>query len=94
VAIIQDDRSRNTEENASHVARIMREHGWVDAVLVSDNFHLWRATRLFEERGVVVWPSPAQVTTGPLTPADTVYSVLRELAAIGWHTAKSLLGLS
>jgi uncharacterized SAM-binding protein YcdF (DUF218 family) len=92
-AIVQDERSRSTEENAIQVARIMRERGWVDAVLVSDNFHLWRAARLFEGQGVVVWPSPAQVTTGPLEPGDNVYSVLRELAAVGWHTGKSLLGL-
>ncbi len=92
-AIVKDEISRSTEENAIQAAAIMRAHGWRDAVLVSDDFHLWRAKWLFEEKGITVWPSPAQVTTGSLPTSDLLYSVLREVAAVGWQVGKSMLGL-
>jgi uncharacterized SAM-binding protein YcdF (DUF218 family) len=92
-AIVLDEISRSTEENAIQSAAIMRAHGWRDAVLVSDDYHLWRAQWLFERHGITVWTSPAQATTGPLPDTERVYSVLREVAATGWYIGKSLLGL-
>jgi uncharacterized SAM-binding protein YcdF (DUF218 family) len=92
-AIVLDEISRSTEENAIESAAIMRAHRWRDAVLVSDNFHLWRATFLFEQKNVRVWPSPAQATTDDLPLSETAYSVLREVAATGWYVGKTLLGL-
>jgi uncharacterized SAM-binding protein YcdF (DUF218 family) len=92
-AIVLDEISSSTEENAHEAAVIMRAHGWREAVLVSDNFHLWRATWLFRHAGVRVWPSPAQATTGSLPVSEMVYAVLREIGALGWHIGQSLLGL-
>ena len=92
-AIVKDEISRSTEENAIQSAAIMQTRGWQDAVLVSDDYHLWRAKWLFEEKGIAVWPSPAQVTTGSLPVSELFYSLLREVAAVGWQVGKSLLGL-
>jgi uncharacterized SAM-binding protein YcdF (DUF218 family) len=92
-AFVTDEISRSTEENAIQSAAIMRAHGWRDAVLVSDDYHLWRAKWLFEEEGITTWPSPAQVTTGSLPVSDLYYSLLREEAAVGWQVGKTLLGL-
>jgi uncharacterized SAM-binding protein YcdF (DUF218 family) len=93
VAIVKDEISRSTEENAIQSAAIMQAHGWQDAVLVSDNYHLWRARWLFTEKGITVWTSPAQITTGPLPMSDLLYSLLREEAAAGWQVGKTVLGL-
>jgi uncharacterized SAM-binding protein YcdF (DUF218 family) len=92
-AIITDEISRSTEENAIQSAAIMRAHGWQNAVLVSDDYHLWRAKWLFEEQGITAWPSPAQVTTGSLPVSDLYSSLLREEAAVVWQVGKTLLGL-
>ena len=92
-AIVTEEISRSTEENAIQSAAIMRAHGWREAVLVSDDYHLWRARWLFEEKGITAWPSPAQVTTGALPVSDLYYSLLREEAAVVWQVGKSLLGL-
>jgi uncharacterized SAM-binding protein YcdF (DUF218 family) len=92
-AIVVDERSRSTEENAIESAAIMRARGWRSAVLVTDDFHLWRATWLFTEYGMPVWPSPAQRTTPPVDPGGKTWGLAREVLATGWHTVKSLLGL-
>ncbi len=89
--ILLDEISRSTEENAIEAAAILRARGWRDAVLVSDDYHLWRASWLFRSKGVRVWTSPAQATTGSLPVSETVYGVLREIAATGWTVGQSLL---
>ena len=92
-ALVLDEASGSTEENAINSAAILRARGWQDAVLVSDDTHLWRAHWLFESKGVRVWPSPAQVTTGSQGRAEKLRAVLHEIAATGWYAGKSLLGL-
>lgn len=94
VAIIEESHSLSTEENALQAARIMRQRGWQEAVLVSDNFHLWRAVWWFKRQGITVWPSPAQQTSGSLRLDEMTYCLLREMAAVSWQVGKSLLGLS
>jgi len=91
--IALDEISLSTEENAIESAAIMRAHGWQDAIIVSDDFHLWRAVWLFRDKGIRAWASPAQATAGPLPVYETVRAVLREVAATGWYVGKSLLGL-
>lgn len=42
-AITLDETSRNTNENAANVAKILRARGWTNVILVSENYHLRRA---------------------------------------------------
>jgi uncharacterized SAM-binding protein YcdF (DUF218 family) len=46
--------SRSTLENAVNSARIMSDHGWTSALLVSDRLHLPRALLAFRSVGVKV----------------------------------------
>lgn len=92
-AILLEEISRSTEENAIETTALMRAHGWQTAVVVSDDYHLWRAQLLFEAEGVTAWTSPAQITTGALPLREEVWSVLREVAAVAWYAGKTALGL-
>jgi uncharacterized SAM-binding protein YcdF (DUF218 family) len=65
-AIVLEERSRSTEENAIEARKVMGAYALKTAVLVSDNYHLWRAEMLFRAQGISVFTSPAQVTGGPL----------------------------
>lgn len=91
--IVQEDRSRSTEENARAMRTIMARRGWQTALLVTDRYHLWRARWLFGTYDITVYTSPAQITSGALAPLDYTRALLREIAAVGWHAGKSLLGL-
>jgi len=92
-AILLDEKSRSTEENAIESRKIMEARGLKTAVVVSDNFHLWRAEMLFHVQGLHVYMSPAQATTGPLSAWVTFTNTGREVMATGWYAFKTLLGL-
>ena len=42
-AIKIDETSENTRQNSENVAKILKENGWTNAILVSENYHLRRA---------------------------------------------------
>lgn len=50
--------SHSTWENARNAVQIARSRGWRSGVVVSDAFHLWRATRDFSRLGFPVSSSP------------------------------------
>src|ERR1051326_2937188 len=87
-AILIEDQARSTEENALYTASLMRAHGWQTAILVSDSYHLYRAALLFRRAGVVVYPSPAQTTAGPMNPIERYVRESRELLALVWYWGK------
>jgi uncharacterized SAM-binding protein YcdF (DUF218 family) len=92
-ALLLEDQSRSTEENALDTAAIMAAHGWRTVVVVSDGYHLYRADLLFRRAGLVPFPSPAQVTAGPMNPIEHYGRETRELAALIWYWTKTSLGL-
>jgi uncharacterized SAM-binding protein YcdF (DUF218 family) len=80
-AIVLENTSHSTEENARNAQSIMRAHGWRTAILVSDSYHVFRARYIFSRLGIDVVLSPV-----PLARIDGhafyVYSVVRELMAL------------
>ena len=88
-AIILEDRSRSTEENALYSHQIMQAHGWESALVVSDGYHLLRATWIFSAEGISGSTSPAALP--PLF--DLLVAVVREVVALHWQVFKTLLNL-
>ena len=91
-AILLEDKSHSTEENALFSSRLMAERGWTSAVLVSDSYHMLRAGWLFTQRGVETYASPV--------PAERIHhphsyphSLLREFLAFHWQILKEALNL-
>jgi uncharacterized SAM-binding protein YcdF (DUF218 family) len=88
-AIVLEEQSRSTEENALYTHRIFGERGWDTAVIVSDGYHLFRARWIFALEGLTVWHSPA----APTNRGDLARSSLREVLALHWLFVKTALGL-
>jgi uncharacterized SAM-binding protein YcdF (DUF218 family) len=88
-AILLEDRSRSTEENAFYTRQVMDERGWKTAIVVSDGYHLLRATWLFNRVGITVYTSPA--ADPPF--GNWLVAMGRELAAFHWQAFKDMLGL-
>ena len=92
-ALLLETQARSTEENALDTAAIMAAHGWRTVLVVSDGYHLYRADLLFRHAGLIPYPTPAQVTTGPMNPFERHARETRELAALAWYWTKTALGL-
>jgi uncharacterized SAM-binding protein YcdF (DUF218 family) len=92
-AILTEEISLSTEENALEAHQVMAEHHLTRALLVSDNFHLLRAKLLFRGEGIPVVESPAQAISGPIGLRTAVGGSYREVAALLWYTFKGTLHL-
>ena len=92
-AVIHEERATSTEENAAFTAAIMRARGWRTAILASDGFHLLRAAWMFQRAGIQPYPSPAQVTAGPMNPLERFGREARETAGLVVYGFKVLLGI-
>lgn len=91
-AILLEERSRSTEENAIYSKQLLDELGLSQVVLVSDSFHMLRARWLFQKQGIEPYASPV--------PADRlrdmrVYpaAIIREFVAFNWQLFKDLFGI-
>lgn len=81
-ACLLETESRSTAENARHSARLLRERGIREIILVTDPFHLLRASHHFRREGLAVAPSPARLDDRGLTAAERLYWPLREAFAL------------
>ena len=89
-AIVLEERSRSTIENALFTRDIMAERGWNTAVVVSDGYHLLRASWIFGDLGLNVVTSPAETDPPPYT---LFTSLAREVAALHLQALISLFNL-
>ncbi len=92
-AILYEENSHTTEENAAYTAAIMREHGWRTAIIDTDGFHLLRATLMFQRTGVITYPSPAQITAGPMNPVERIGREAREAIGLIYYGVKVAIGI-
>ena len=60
----QEERSRNTAENARYSAELLRQENIAAVILVTDAAHMPRAVEAFEGQGVRVYAAPTARRTG------------------------------
>lgn len=80
--LILEEHSTSTRENAEYAARICRERGWKRVVVVSDPYHLLRASREFERAGLVPYTSPALDCRRNRVISERIWWTLRETALV------------
>lgn len=92
-AIVYEENSHSTEENAAYTAAIMREYGWQSAIIDTDGFHLLRAALMFQRTGLVAYPSPAQITAGPMNPVERIAREAREAIGLIYYGLRVAIGI-
>lgn len=90
-AIVLEDQSRSTEENALESRQIMETNGWKTALLVSDSFHMLRANWIFQHYGLTVSLSPVNSERPPAL--EYIVLIMREILALHWLVLKLVLNL-
>jgi vancomycin permeability regulator SanA len=91
--IVLEDRALNTIQNVHNSAAIMRERGWDSAILVTEPFHIRRATLVARDYGLEVWPSPAVRSANWDSPLARAYTLSRDALSLMLYQAKSLVGI-
>jgi uncharacterized SAM-binding protein YcdF (DUF218 family) len=66
-AMVLEEASRTTHDNARFTVPLLRERGWDEVLLVTSAFHMRRAVALFQRQGMAVIAAPTdhQVVTFP-----------------------------
>jgi uncharacterized SAM-binding protein YcdF (DUF218 family) len=91
-AIVQEDRALDTIQNMSYSQAIMRQHGWNTAVLVTEPFHIKRATLIAHDDGMTIYPSPAVHSANWSNLLVKAYNVSHDTLSLMLYQAKSLIG--
>ncbi len=89
-ALLLEDQSHSTEQNALYTAALLQPRSAVTVLVVSDSYHLYRAALLFRRAGLVPYTSPAPER---IYWFERYYRDNRELAALAWYWGKTALGL-
>ena len=85
--ILVEDQATSTFESAVSCTRILRQHGWSTALIITDRYHLPRAVLTFRGLGVQAY--------GSAPPGGALarhrrwwYTHLREAPACVWYLAR------
>lgn len=91
-AILMEEMSRSTEESAAYAGNVLDGLGLSRAVLVSDSYHMLRASWIYRQQDLTVFgsPVPASRINNPLF---YLYSLLREFIAFHWFLLKQAFNL-
>ncbi|MGQ0505601.1 MAG: YdcF family protein [Myxococcaceae bacterium] len=81
-ACLLEEESHSTEENADFSAKLLQARGIHEVLLVSDPYHLLRATRYFRRAGLTPHASPALMTERNIRWPDRLYWTVREAFAL------------
>jgi len=91
-AILLEERSASTEENALFSETILVENNINSIILVTDSYHIFRAGYIFNRIDVDVVRSP--VSSDLIRGYPTYeYSMLREIAALHWQIFKDVFNI-
>jgi uncharacterized SAM-binding protein YcdF (DUF218 family) len=91
-AIVLENQSHSTEENAIYSRQFMEANNWSTAILVSDSFHMLRSRIIFQSQGYSVTLSP--VRWQDINSIGSYITMLgREIVAYHWHIFKDMLRL-
>jgi len=78
-ALVLEGESLTTGQNARKVATLLSARGWRTVGLVTSDFHMFRAARLFRRQGMAVVPFSAPSNVGFFSEKRLL---LRELCAL------------
>ncbi|MDQ3930259.1 MAG: YdcF family protein, partial [Chloroflexota bacterium] len=54
--VVLEEQAHNTIQNISYSKAIMQQHGWDTAILVTEPYHIKRATLIAQDAGLHVYP--------------------------------------
>lgn len=90
----EEGESDNTEQNARNSARILKQAGVKRILLVSDAWHLPRATPMFRDQGLEVVPAPTNFILEPAMPALQAWLPQAPALNLSWLALHEWIGMA
>jgi uncharacterized SAM-binding protein YcdF (DUF218 family) len=91
-AIIPEEQAHNTIQNIYYSQAIMQAHGWQTVDLVTEPFHINRASLIARDAGLTVFPSPATNSRNWEGFDVRAYHLARDAVSLMLYQLKSLIG--
>ena len=92
--IITKQGSGTTYDTVLAVVRLMQSNGWRTPLIVSDGFHLYRVSEIFEDNGVGTRVSPAPDSMIETSRTSRVWYSLREVLLITVYRVGKFVGIN
>jgi len=92
-AIVPEAAAHDTIQNIYNSRAIMQAHSWRTAILVTEPFHINRASLIARDAGLTVFPSPALDTPNWQDFPVRVFNLSRDTASLMLYQVKSLFGI-
>lgn len=84
--ILTEDHSETTYQSVTAVSHLLHQRHAHTCLVVSDGFHLYRVTRMFEAQGITAYGSPAPDSPIEADSLDrTLYTLREMLLSTLWH---------
>jgi vancomycin permeability regulator SanA len=77
--IITDQGGGSTYDSIDAASGLLKAMGWKTALVVSDGFHLYRVKRMFTDKGIVAYTSPAPNSPIEVASSQRFWHSLREV---------------
>jgi uncharacterized SAM-binding protein YcdF (DUF218 family) len=91
-AVILEEQAHNTIQNIGYSKEIMQKNGWDTAILVTEPYHIKRATLIAQDAGLHVYPSPAVDSPLWRNPDQRNSRVLRDTLSLVLYQLKVATG--
>jgi uncharacterized SAM-binding protein YcdF (DUF218 family) len=77
--IITDQGGGSTYDSIDAASGLLKAKGWKTALVVSDGFHLYRVKRMFTDKGIIAYTSPAPNSPIEVASSQRFWHSLREV---------------
>jgi uncharacterized SAM-binding protein YcdF (DUF218 family) len=77
--IITDQGGGSTYDSIDAASGLLKAKGWKTALVVSDGFHLYRVKRMFTDKGIIAYTSPAPNSPIEVEASQRFWHSLREV---------------
>ncbi|HEX8220475.1 MAG TPA: YdcF family protein [Chloroflexia bacterium] len=91
-AVTLEEQAHNTIQNIGYSQEIMRRNNWHTAILVTEPYHIKRATLIAQDAGLHVYPSPAVDSPLWRNPDERNPRVLRDTLSLALYQLKVATG--
>ncbi len=92
--IVTEQGSGTTYDTVLAVVRLMQSNGWRTALIVSDDFHLYRVSQIFEDNAVRTRVSPAPDSLIEKSRTSRAWYSLREVLLITAYRVGRVVGVN